>query len=613
MMRRCQTKIPARIEVFPPFPYSRGVKRGMLLLTALFVCGLPAAADTVLLDGSRSSRSLNGELRYFIDKDSSLSARDAWDRRELYRDFPRESLPIPREGAIWLLFRVENRSAAESWVIENAMKIELMELFTGSAGFDAPLQRTGNKIPYDKRILKTRNPAFTLKLPSGGSEAVLIRLYDHQSASVRLELIEEGAFLEKYGDETLLLGLVFGFFAALIVYNLLIFIFNSDRTYLLYSLYMGAFFFNQFAQERLFSIYLSPGRPYGFFWFILFGGLTAAFGLEFFRGFIETKESMPRLDRMMRWLRNALFLLAFSAFAYAGATSADLLNVLSLAAMGLIFAALALRIARRDLLALVCLAGSLLYLAGTAAEIIVTLVPAPVTPFILNAQLYGAITQVLFLAFALGAKTYRLRVRYNRMQLNYREELERSVAERTRELEVLNRRLAEHASTDALTGLYNRKELEQRIRELDPFLRRKEGADTASPVSIAYLDLDNFKYCNDTFGHAFGDSILRQTASVLKAHTRPYDLLFRMGGDEFLVIMTDTDPDEALRIVERIRERFEAAAPGKAEVSLSIGLASSASSPGEGVSSLIRIADGALLRSKQSGKNRVCAHPAGRR
>ncbi len=587
------------------------MRKYLLILPFLFAFGLCAGAETVQLDDTRSTYSLNSQLRYLIDEDSSLSARQAYELRDSYRIFPRESLPIPREGTLWLLFRVVNGSSSEKWVIENAMKIELMELHLRSRGFGEPLQRAGNKIPFADRSPETRNPSFELKLSPGETEDVLIHLYDLQSASVRLEMVEEAAFRDDYIRETLLLGLAFGFFAALIVYNFLIFVFNKDRTYLIYSLYMAAFFVNQFAQERLLAQYITPDRPYGFFWFILFGGLTAALGLEFFRSFIETKGSMQRLDRLMRGLRNAAFLLAFSAFAYAGPVSADILNILSLAAMALILTALVIRIIGRDILAFVCLAGSLLYLTGTAAEIFVTLVPVQVNTFILNAQLYGALSQVLFLGFALGAKTYRLRTQYNRMQQHYREDLERSVAERTRELETLNTRLAEHALTDALTGLFNRKELEQRTRELDPWLQRKEESDEGDySVSIAYLDLDNFKHCNDTFGHGYGDRLLQEAAALLRANTRGYDLLFRIGGDEFLIIMPETDPAEAWRIVERVRGSFESAASfRKTRVSVSVGLASSSSSPGASLMELIAIADEELLRSKRDGKNRVSGTP----
>ena len=278
--------------------YSRHVKRPLLYLLILCVLSFHAGAETLRLDDTRSVLSLNRDLRYLIDEDSSLSAQDVYERRDAYRVFPRESLPVPRDGTIWLYLKVENLSSTSDWVMENAMKVELMELYLRSEGFRAPLQRAGNKIPYTERSPKTRNPVFELRIEPGETEEILIRLYDLQSASVRLTMIEEDTFQDRYARETLLLGLVFGFFGALVIYNFLIYLFNKDRAYLLYALYMGAFFLNQFAQERLFAQYLTPNQPWGFFWFILFGGLTAAFGLEFFRSFIETRTSMP--DRYPR-------------------------------------------------------------------------------------------------------------------------------------------------------------------------------------------------------------------------------------------------------------------------------------------------------------------------
>jgi len=582
----------------------------IVLLTSAF--GPALSAEGILLTDPQRTYELNHAVSFLIDADRSLSAEEAYNLRNSFASLPQETVQIPREGVMWLYFRVQNSSSRMNWIIENAMNVELMELFRYTDGEWRQLDGTGNLVPFSDRKLKTRTPAFELHVRKNETAELLIRLYDYQSASVRLDLIELKAFRADYQRKTFLLGLAFGFFAALIIYNFIIYLFNRDHAYLFYSLYMAAFFMNQAAQERLFSQYVTPDHAYGFFWFILFGGLTAAFGLEFFRRFIETGQSMPRLDlgmRVMRWVAVAL---ALSAFLYAGPLSADLLNIGSLIAMGLILWALTKRILQRDMLALVCLLGSLLYLAGTAAEILVTLVPAPVTPFVLNAQLYGALAQVFFLGFALGAKTFRLRLRYERMQQRYREDLELSVAERTQELEESNRKLEEYSVTDALTGLYNRTELARRAKEIDPYLARKWGNRSDYVVSLAYLDLDNFKYFNDTYGHGYGDRMLKETADKLRSNTRPYDLLFRLGGDEFLIIMPESDLYTAGQIVERIRGSFDSVAQPTPQigplVTVSIGLASSGYQPGVKLEELIQRADSALLNAKEQGKNQIAFH-----
>jgi diguanylate cyclase (GGDEF)-like protein len=512
---------------------------------------------------------------------------------------------MPREGVVWLHFTLENRSDKEEWAIENSMNLELMEFYLRTGDGWHHIQRTGNMIPFAGRELPVRHPAATFSLPSGEQRQLLIRVFDYQSASLQLSLMDEAQFNRRYADKTLLLGLAFGFFSAFILYNLIIFFLNRERTYLLYSLYMTAFFFNQLAQERLLSQYLQPHSPYGFFWFILFGGASAFFGIEFFRSFINTASHMPRLDRLMRLLRYPLLLLIVSAFLYAGPVSADILNILSMLAMALIFTALILRIIKHDLLALVCLLGSLLYLAGTIGEIAVTLWPLPVTPFTLHAQLYGAIAQVIFIGFAVGANTYRLRRAYDRMQKNFTDKLEHLVTERTRQLEEANRRLAEHAVKDGLTGLYNRGELERRIRELDTYVSRKSDSHGSYVISAAYLDLDNFKQCNDTYGHAYGDDILNRTAEILRNGTRGYDIIFRLGGDEFLIVFTETALQEAEAIMERMRRTIEEELGAEARISASIGLASSEHPEASSMTELIRLADAALLRSKEEGKNGI--------
>jgi len=586
------------------------IQRAFLWIILLIIAS-PSYAEPVKLTDESSAYNLQNSLKYLMDDEGKLSAEQAYEGRAEFQTFSRESIQIPRDGVMWLLFSVRNARSDTHWILENAMKIELMELFLQQQGSWQAKQKSGNQIPYSNRVVNTRNPSFQLKLEPGKSRDILIRLYDYQSASVRLELIEEETFWEDYSRRTLLIGLAFGFFAALIIYNFIIYLFDRDRAYLFYSLYMAAFFLNQAAQERLFSQYVTPDQAYGFFWFILFGGATAAFGLEFFRNFIETRSSMPKLDLGMRIILWIAAGTAMSAFVYAGPFSADVLNIVSLVAMGLILWALIRRIIERDLLALVCLLGSLLYLVGTAAEIFVTLIPVPVTPFILNAQLYGALTQVLFLGFALGAKSFRLRARYNRMQQRYQKDLEQSVAERTRELEEANRKLNEHAVTDALTGLYNRKELERRMAELNPYLERKGGTQGDYVVTVAYLDLDNFKYYNDTFGHGYGDHLLKEAADILRTNTRAYDLLFRLGGDEFLIIMPEADLSTAGQIVERIRGSFDLAirAEGDVKVTVSTGLAASEHLPGARIEEIIETADSALLKAKESGKNRISSSP----
>ncbi|MFP4444022.1 MAG: diguanylate cyclase, partial [Spirochaetia bacterium] len=452
-----------------------------------------------------------------------------------------------------------------------------------------------------------RKPSFELRIPAGEKKEYLIMLFDYQSSSLVLTMEEIGRYSRRYSRETFILGLIFGFFLLLIIYNLFVFIFNREKTYLYYALYMAAFFLNQFSQERLLLQFILSDQSFGYFWFVLFGGSTLFFGIQFFRHFIETKKKMPKLDKVMTGGVILSGILVGSSLFFHGPFSADILNILSLGSMGLIFAALIMRIIRKDILALVCFIGSLLYLIGTSVEILMTFLPLQITSFVLNAQLYGAAAQVVFIAFAVGAKSFKLRKRYNEMQKHFRKDLETRVGERTRELEEANKKLALYAITDSLTGLYNRSELNSRIVELDNLIARRSGTEKPYEIAAAYMDLDNFKRCNDTLGHRSGDRLLIMVAEILKQNTRGYDMIFRIGGDEFLIIMPETGLKESYRIVERIRSKIEEDFRKDTEVpiSVSIGLAATQQLTDPDMESLIHQADIALLRSKDQGKNTV--------
>jgi diguanylate cyclase (GGDEF)-like protein len=160
-----------------------------------------------------------------------------------------------------------------------------------------------------------------------------------------------------------------------------------------------------------------------------------------------------------------------------------------------------------------------------------------------------------------------------------------------------------HAGQDALTGLGNRRQLAER---LPPLLAGAAAA--AQPLALAMLDIDNFKAINDRHGHLCGDRVLVAVAQLLRDNTRGADLLARVGGEEFLIVLPDMPPDRALEACERLRERicrhpWADLADGLA-VTVSIGLAQA---PPYEASTLHDLADRALYQAKQAGRNRVQA------
>jgi diguanylate cyclase (GGDEF)-like protein len=168
----------------------------------------------------------------------------------------------------------------------------------------------------------------------------------------------------------------------------------------------------------------------------------------------------------------------------------------------------------------------------------------------------------------------------------------------------LREKLRNQALRDPLTGLYNRRYMEDCLQR---FVRLADRENRE--VSVVMVDLDHFKKLNDAHGHAFGDAVLRDTAMAIVGGLRETDIVCRYGGEELVVILPDCNLDRAEDKAEALRLRIEALSQTHgAAISASFGVAS-VPYTSTGVTDLLAAADGALYKAKQNGRNQVVAAP----
>jgi diguanylate cyclase (GGDEF)-like protein len=160
----------------------------------------------------------------------------------------------------------------------------------------------------------------------------------------------------------------------------------------------------------------------------------------------------------------------------------------------------------------------------------------------------------------------------------------------------LERQLREQVNTDGLTGLL----LRNRFLEL----AQDRLADAQLPTCMLYLDADHFKRLNDEHGHAAGDAALVAMASALRAQTRPSDLIGRIGGEEFALLLPGLDMRQASERAERLRMAIHTVQRPDGPLTVSIGIAE-CSYPGETIGSLLARADQAMRQAKRGGRDRV--------
>jgi diguanylate cyclase (GGDEF)-like protein/PAS domain S-box-containing protein len=169
----------------------------------------------------------------------------------------------------------------------------------------------------------------------------------------------------------------------------------------------------------------------------------------------------------------------------------------------------------------------------------------------------------------------------------------------------LEEQLREQARTDSLTGLPNRRAFEERL-EIEWHRSQRGGA----PIALLTIDVDHFKQFNDHFGHSSGDQCLTHVAKIIRQERRATDFVARLGGEEFVLILPDTDTAGAMVVGESIRARIEAAAiahPGSlhAKVTASIGGAACVPDAGASAADLVQASDLAMYQAKHAGRNRV--------
>ena len=163
----------------------------------------------------------------------------------------------------------------------------------------------------------------------------------------------------------------------------------------------------------------------------------------------------------------------------------------------------------------------------------------------------------------------------------------------------------EMAVTDGLTGLFNRRYL---MNHLTNYV--DQSAERAKPMAVLIVDIDFFKSINDTHGHDAGDEVLKEFASRIRANVRGMDLVARFGGEEFVVVMPDTDLSLAQGIAERLREQVAGDAfsvsGGKTRVAVTISIGIGTFDRGDDTpDTILKRADTALYRAKRTGRNRV--------
>jgi diguanylate cyclase (GGDEF)-like protein len=181
-----------------------------------------------------------------------------------------------------------------------------------------------------------------------------------------------------------------------------------------------------------------------------------------------------------------------------------------------------------------------------------------------------------------------------------RDQLYDELLEARSQLEEKAKELHQLATTDPLTGLLNRREL-QNLAKRSISQATRDGSNFA----VLTFDIDDFKQVNDTYGHPVGDEVIKHIANLLTEDRRDHDLVARVGGEEFVILLPGINEASAFKVAEKLRKKVESQAKDNLIVTVSIGMAISGSNTESNFETLLSLSDQALYESKNNGKNRT--------
>ncbi len=574
----------------PPFVEPPGrwsfptIARGLAFALCCLLLGLALANPPDKLDDLPVDP-LGHWLKILVEEGPPLSLDQA--RQAVAQEqFQSTGKGVPKFGIgarpIWLHLEVNNdgrlpvdrRLQLEiSWLDQvDVYQIHGKELIShwAAGDRDASLQHPSPGLGY----------VFDLILPPGNNE-LLVRINTPDPLLAPLRLLDNRsaeALQQKYNYGY---GLLYGFLLALIAYNAMLYIGLRNRGYLDYTLYLSSFVLTNVAYTGHGYAWLWPQFP-AFQQYVipvlmlLFGCL----GLRFASGFLSLRRHAPRTHRLTHGLIAIAALCMTVAVASGQQQYAVLVAFVFLLTVSISMVWIGLITVHhgRDAGGYF-LAAALAAMAGTTTTALAVWIGLPYSALTFHAAGWGVVIEGILFALALA---HRLR----KVQLA--------------------RQQAEHlANIDPLTGLLNRRSFFARANPLWSIALRNRR-----PLSVMMVDIDFFKQINDRHGHAVGDQVLQAVSQRLMAACRSGDVAARWGGEEFVIVLPETQAIQASQLAERLRADIEAMqidSNGQTfHLSASFGIA--AYDGHADLEQLIKESDHWLYQAKQGGRNRVAGN-----
>ncbi len=481
--------------------------------------------------------------------------------------------------------------------------------------------KNGLDVQVNDREIKESTPSFPLRFLPYEKKDIYIHLNSIYGVFGAFELKTQ----EKYNEDLQLKKYIYLFYfsavSVIALYNLLLFLYLRENIYLLYIGHTLVFLLWAMNYRGLLLPYTNE-KTYD----ILQLTIPVFFALLIFfsQAILETKKHFPTLHKILMGFVG-ICSISFIWMSISMKTGFEFVNIVAAPLLPfLMFVAIKSLYSHHNIAKIYLIALSI-YLTGMTLLSLMALGALPYNIYLSNAATIGSFFEILFFSLLLAYRINIVRIQSLQTQKELVElqktessRLFHTVAEKTKALnqaknkledelrkkEELEKHLTELASTDALTGLLNRRAFFDicDITMIDASSHDKK-------LTCLTVDIDHFKSINDTYGHDAGDRVIERIGDKMLENTRSVDHVGRIGGEEFAILMPDIEKDIAFQIADRLRENIAKEKfflAGKlVQVTVSIGL-SHLNNEDNNIHTLLKRSDMALYEAKEGGRNQVC-------
>jgi len=618
-----------------------------LLSLALIAFNAPLAhsaeqleLETLTFTPDTSFVTLDKQVQYIQDAQHNLTIEDLLtDLTLLWASPTKRTLNfLYSDNVLWLRFSLNNPDTiAANWLLELEWPfIDAITLYKTVNGTLIETHQDGDHATPLSRPIQHRYPLLPVNMDAQETAVFFLKVQSSSSLLLPLTLWHQADFFHHTVNETLLLGMFFGMMTIFAIYNLFSWINARKTRYLSYVAYVLSVMFFQTTINGIGHQYFWTGSIWA-----NDHSLAASVALSFITGalfmdkFLKLKSLHPMIHRTVYILVTTYIGLFLLSFFTTEATLAVFVQPMAIVSCILALMVSIYLVHQGNPSAKYFVTAWFVLALGTCAYTALLAGILPRNTLTQHAQGFGMIIEVIILAFALSShyrtshaahrKAQELNLHFSqelnrtheellRVEKKNNELLESRVQQRTQELKkalhelsIVNNQLEQVSITDGLTNLYNRRHFDHWF----PSEYRRSQRDKQT-LTLLIADIDQFKNINDQFGHLIGDECIRIVSEILSAHcNRATDHVFRYGGEEFVVVLPNTRPAGASKIAESIRQTVMQRTVGYNDTesfsfTLSIGLISKSPSQFENYEQFIELADKALYKAKQSGRNRCC-------